>query len=303
MKRLLVCGSNGLLGQRLAMLLYGKSDYEVLHTSHHRTFSLEVPHIDYTQLDISNKSDVKSLVSSYRPDVVLNAAAMTNVDECEIHRELAWKHNVTAVENLVEVCRRIDAKLVHISTDYVFDGQSGKYTEDDRAHPVNYYGKTKLAGENVIRSSGIDHAILRTVLLYGVGINVKSNFALWVIGNLSDKKEIRCVDDQISNPTHVHDLALAVKTAADEPLSGVFHISGSEIVSRYAFAVKAAEIFGFDPHLIRRVNSAEIPRPALRPMNTSFVIDKARQVFRYEPMNVTQGLTLFHQEQTGIVLN
>jgi dTDP-4-dehydrorhamnose reductase len=303
MKRVLVCGSNGLLGQRLAMLFDGDSDYEVLHTSHHRSFALDVPNIDYTQLDISNKSDVKSLVSSYRPDVVLNAAAMTNVDECEIHRELAWKQNVTAVENLVEVCRRIDAKLVHVSTDYVFDGLSGKYTEEDRAHPVNYYGKTKLAGENVIRSSGIDHAILRTVLLYGVGVGVKSNFALWVIGNLTEKKEIRCVDDQISNPTHVHDLAMAMKTVADESVSGVFHISGSEIVSRYAFAVKAAEVFGFDTHLIRRVKSAEIPRPAQRPMNTSFVIGKAQQLFRYQPMNVTQGLTLFHQELTGIVLN
>ncbi len=303
MKRVLVCGSNGLLGQRLAMLFDGKSDYEVLHTSHHRTFALDEPHIDYTQLDIANKSDVKSLVSSYRPDVVLNAAAMTNVDECETHRELAWKHNVTAVENLVEVCRRINAKLVHVSTDYVFDGMSGKYTEEDRAHPVNYYGKTKLAGENVIRSSGIDYAILRTVLLYGVGVGVKNNFALWVIDNLTEKKEIRCVDDQISNPTHVHDLAMAVKTAADEPVSGVFHISGSEIVSRYAFAVKAAELFGFDSQCIRRVKSADIPRPALRPMNTSFVIDKAQRVLRYQPMNVTQGLTLFHQELTGIVLN
>jgi dTDP-4-dehydrorhamnose reductase len=303
MKRILVCGSNGLLGQRLALLFNGESEYEVLHTSHHRTFVQEETLIDYTQLDISNKSDVKSLVSSYRPDVILNAAAMTNVDECEKNRELAWKHNVTAVEHLADICRRIDAKLVHVSTDYVFDGKSGNYSETDRAHPVNYYGKTKLAGENVILKSGIDHAILRTVLVYGVGIRVKNNFALWVIDNLSEKREIRCVDDQISNPTHVHDLALAMKSVVDRSISGVYHVSGSEIVSRYGFAVRAAEIFGFDTALIRRVRSSDIPRTAQRPMNTSFVIEKAHRSFDYQPMNVTQGLTLFHQELTGIVLN
>lgn len=303
MKRILVCGSNGLLGQRLALLFNGASEYEVLHTSHHRTFVQEDILTDYTQLDISNKSDVKSLVSSFRPDVILNAAAMTNVDECEQHRERAWKHNVTAVEHLADICRRIDAKLVHVSTDYVFDGKHGNYSETDRAHPVNYYGKTKLAGENVILKCGIDHAILRTVLIYGVGIQVKKNFALWVIDNLSGKKEIRCVDDQISNPTHVLDLALAMKSVVDRSISGVFHVSGSEIVSRYGFAVKAAEIFGFDPALILRVRSSDIPRVAQRPMNTSFVIEKAQRSFDYQPMNVIEGLTLFHQELTGIGLN
>ncbi len=124
MKRVLVCGSNGLLGQRLAWLLDSDDEYEVLHSSHHRSFVQNEILIDYTQLDISNRSDVKSLVTSFRPDVILNAAAMTNVDACERERELAWKMNVTAVENLVEVCRKIDAKLVHVSTDYVFDGKT-----------------------------------------------------------------------------------------------------------------------------------------------------------------------------------
>src|SRR5512135_490874 len=116
MKRVLVCGSNGLLGQKLAWLLNGQSEYEVLHTSYHRSFVQEKVLVDYTQLDVTVRSDVKSLVTSFRPDIILNAAAMTNVDACEREREHAWKVNVTAVENLVEVCRRIDAKLVHVST-------------------------------------------------------------------------------------------------------------------------------------------------------------------------------------------
>jgi dTDP-4-dehydrorhamnose reductase len=303
MKRILVCGSNGLLGQKLAWLFNNESDYEVLHTSHHRSFVHDRMLIDYTQLDITNRSDVKSLVTSYRPDIILNAAAMTNVDACEREKEKAWKVNVTAVENLVEVCRRIDAKLIHVSTDYVFDGKTGNYTEEDRVNPINYYGKTKLAGENVILSSGIDHAILRAVVVYGFGTNVKNNFALWVVANLNEKKNIRCVDDQISNPTNVFDLANAMKEIIDHNISGLFHICGAETVSRYDFAVRAAEVFGYDPQLIQRIKTTDLQQIAPRPLNTSMLFDKAKQAFHYHPMNVTHGLQMLQQEITGIHLN
>jgi dTDP-4-dehydrorhamnose reductase len=303
MKRVLVCGSNGLLGQRLAWLLDSDDAYEVLHSSHHRTFAQEDILIDYTQLDISNRSDVKSLVTSYRPDVILNAAAMTNVDACERERELAWKMNVTAVENLTEVCRRIDAKLVHVSTDYVFDGKTGNYSELDRVNPVNYYGKTKLAGENVILSSGIDHAILRTIVVYGTGVNVRNNFALWVINNLTDGKNIRCASDQISNPTYVADLAIAMKQCADTGACGVYHIAGAEPVSRYEFALRTAEIFGFDPSMISKVHSSELQQFAQRPLHTTFNISKAKAELQYHPVNIVQGLKLLQEELTGIHLN
>ncbi|MEW5797927.1 MAG: dTDP-4-dehydrorhamnose reductase [Bacteroidota bacterium] len=303
MKRILVCGSNGLLGQKLAWLFDENSEYEVLHTSYHRSFVHDQLLVDYTQLDITNRSDVKSLVTSFRPDVILNAAAMTNVDACEREKEQAWKVNVGAVENLVEVCRRINAKLIHISTDYVFDGKTGHYKEEDRVNPINYYGKTKLAGENVILSSGIDHAILRTIVVYGVGVNVKNNFALWVINSLNEKKQIRCVDDQISNPTNVFDLASAMKSVVDTGASGVFHVCGAETISRYDFAVRAAEVFGYDPALIQRIKSTELQQAAQRPLNTSFIFEKAKQAFHYQPMNATQGLMMLQQELTGIHLN
>ena len=303
MKRVLVCGSNGLLGQRLAWLLDADEEYEVLHTSHHRSFAQPEILIDYTQLDISIRSDVKSLVTSFRPDVILNAAAMTNVDTCEREREQAWKMNVTAVENLVEVSRRIGAKMVHVSTDYVFDGKTGNYTETDRVNPVNYYGKTKLAGENVLISSGIDFAILRTIVVYGTGVNVKNNFALWVINNLNDRNPIRCAVDQISNPTHVHDLATVMKQCLEIDVKGIFHIAGAEPVSRYDFALRAAEIFGYDPSLISRSKSSELGQAAQRPLHTSFNIEKAKRLFHYHPMNITQGLKLLQEELTGIHLN
>lgn len=303
MKRVLVCGSNGLLGQRLAYMLDADDEYEVLHSSHHRSFAQEDILIDYTQLDISNRGDVRSLVSSYRPDVILNAAAMTNVDACEREREQAWKMNVTGVENLVEMCRRIDAKLVHVSTDYVFDGKQGNYSETDRVHPVNYYGKTKLAGENVILTGGIQHAILRTILVYGTGVNVKNNFALWVINSLNDEQPIRCATDQISNPTYVADLAMAMKLSMDSEATGVYHIAGAEAVSRYDFALRAATVFGYDPSFISKVQSSELGQFAVRPLHTTFDCSKAKKELQYHPMGVTQGLKSLQEELTGIHLN
>jgi dTDP-4-dehydrorhamnose reductase len=303
MNRILICGSNGLLGQRLALLLGHQNDYEVLNTSHHRSFVLDSHLFDYTQLDITCKSDVKSLVGSFRPDIIVNAAAMTNVDACENEREAAWKVNVVGVENLVEVARRIHAKLIHISTDYIFDGKSGPYEEDDRPNPVNYYGKTKLAGENAIRSGGLDHAILRTIVVYGTGINVKNNFALWVINSLRNGKAIRCVDDQIGNPTYVGDLAAAIEKTIIHHGNGTFHVCGAESVSRYQFALNAADVFEFDRSLVHRIQSSEFVQRAPRPLMTAFVLDKAKRELEYNPMTTMQGLETLKRELVHLTLN
>ena len=303
MKRVLICGSNGLFGQRLALTLGHETEYEVLNTSHHRLFVLDRHLFDYTQLDITNKGDVKSLVTSFRPDIIVNAAAMTNVDACETQRELAWKVNVVGVENLVEVARRIDSLLIHISTDYVFDGKNGPYKETDRVNPVNYYGKTKLAGENVILAGGISSAILRTIVVYGTGINVKNNFALWVINSLREGKNIRCVDDQIGNPTHVNDLAAGVVRVIEQERPGLFHIGGAEAVSRNEFALKAAEVFGLNASLIQKAKSSDLHQAALRPMVTSLATAKAEKDLDFHPMTPVQGLELLKRELLHLTLN
>ncbi len=300
MKRILICGSNGLLGQRLALMLGGRTDYEVLNTSHHRSFVFDDRLFDYTQLDLSRKGDVKSLISSFQPDVIMNAAAMTNVDWCEDHREEAWNVNVVGVENLVEAARKVEARIIHISTDYVFDGKAGNYAEEDQPNPVNYYGKTKLAGENAIRIGDIDHAILRTVVVYGNGINVKKNFALWVIESLKAGRHIRCVTDQIGNPTYVSDLAFAMIQVAELGKSGIFHICGRDTVSRYDFAVKISEVFGFDSGLIEPILTKDFVQRAARPLRTSFITLKAETEFGFKPMTLLQGIDqLRHELQTA----
>jgi dTDP-4-dehydrorhamnose reductase len=303
MKRILICGSNGLLGQRLALMLGHETEYEVLNTSYHRSFVLDSHLFDYTQLDVTNKSDVKSLITSFRPDIIINGAAMTNVDACETQRELAWKVNVMGVENLVEVSRRIDCTLFHLSTDYVFDGKNGPYKESDRVNPINYYGKTKLAGENAILAGGISSTIIRTIVVYGTGINVKNNFALWVVNRLRAGEAIRCVEDQIANPTHVSDLSAGILKAIERERTGLYHICGADAVSRYEFAMKVAEVFGLDASLIEGVKSDTFRQTAPRPMMTGFITSKAQSELDFHPMTATEGLETLKRELLHLTLN
>ena len=296
MKRVLICGSNGLLGQRLSLLLSNNTAYEVLNTSQERSFVFDHRLFDYTQLDITQKGDVKSLVSSFQPSVIINAAAATNVDWCETHREEAWSINVVGVENLVEAARKVGGKLIHVSTDYVFDGKNGPYAEDAQPNPISYYGKSKLASENATRSGGIPYAIVRTIVLYGNGIQVKDNFVLWVVKSLRSGKRIRCVDDQISNPTHVSDLAQSILKIFELERTGLYHVCGRESLSRYDFALKTAKVFELDGSLIDRIKTSELSQPAARPMVTGFVTLKATTELGLTLMDVEEGLRLLKSE-------
>ncbi len=224
------------------MMLSGLTEYEVLNTSIERSFVFDDHLYDYTQLDITQRSDVKSLLSSFQPDIIFNAAAATNVDWCESNREEAWKINVTAVENLAEASRKVSAKLIHVSSDYVFDGKHGPYDEQAPVNPLSYYGKTKLASENAVRSAGIHYSIVRPVVVYGLGIGVKANFVLWVVKSLQNGTRIRIVDDQYANPTYVCDLATSMIKLSESNHKGIFHICGSDWINRYEFAVKIAEV-------------------------------------------------------------
>lgn len=299
MKRILISGSNGLLGQRLALMLSSQTEYEVLNTSRQRSFVFDDRLFDYTQLDITQKSDVKSLISSFHPTTIINTAAATDVDWCEQHREDAWKINVVGVENLIEASRKVGARLIHISTDYVFDGKHGPYSEDDKPNPISYYGKGKLASENAIRIADIPHTIFRTILLYGCAIGTRDSFPGWVVKSLRAGRSIRCAEDQISNPTHVNDLAFAVVKGFELNRDGIYHVCGSERVSRLEFAVKTAELFGLDTGLIQRVKSADLKQIAPRPLVTGFVTLKAQTELGLNPMNTQQGLTLLKREMQG----
>ncbi|CUS76431.1 dTDP-4-dehydrorhamnose reductase [Candidatus Kryptonium thompsonii] len=291
--RVMVTGAHGLLGQAVLKLFLKSTNSEILATAKEPRTFLDFGGFDYTMLDITSRSDVKNLVVYFRPDVIINTAAYTNVDGCEQNRELAWRVNVEGVRNLVHSARRVDAKLIHISTDYIFDGKNGPYTEEAIPNPINYYGRTKLASENEIKIGGIRFAILRTNVLYGVGKNVKSNFALWLYEKLSKGEKIKVVTDQVGNPTYVDDLAFAILKVVEFDKEGVYNIGGRDFVDRYTFAIKLAEIFGFDKELITPVKTSELNQIAPRPLKSGLITFKAEAELGFKPYGVEDGISEF----------
>jgi dTDP-4-dehydrorhamnose reductase len=291
-KRILVIGCNGLLGQKVTEFLIRGSAHKVVTSSIETAPVLQLQSAGYEQVDITSKKDVKRLVHTVEPDVIVNCAAFTNVDACETERELAWKINVGGVEHLIEVARRNNARIVHISTDYIFDGKSGPYDELSRPEPLSYYGKSKLASENALMTSGLDFVIARTIVLYGTGINVKANFALWLVDNLSRNSAVRIVDDQFSNPTLVDDLAQGILNAIELGRTGIYNLAGRDIVSRYDFALELARVFSYDPKLILPIKSAQFKQAAPRPMNSGLITLKAEVELGYRPSTVEQGLQI-----------
>jgi dTDP-4-dehydrorhamnose reductase len=296
MMRILICGSNGMLGQRLSAQLSSRTEFEVLNTSVERAFVFDDRPYDFAQLDITHRSDVRSLVGSFQPTVIINAAAATNVDWCETNREEAWKINVTGVENLAESARRTGAHLIHISTDYVFDGRIGPYDEDAQPNPLSYYGKTKLASENAIRTAAVLHTVIRTIVMFGTGVRLKSSFPVWVVNSLREQTRIRVVDDQWGNPTHVADVTNAIIRCAERRLSGTYHVAGSESMNRFDFAKRIAEVFQVDGSLIDRIKTADLNQPAPRPLMSGLITRKAEAALGMRFMNATEGLMLLKHE-------
>jgi dTDP-4-dehydrorhamnose reductase len=294
--RVLITGSNGLLGQKLTELFSHISSFNLMLCSRQDQSVFPEETLTYRKLDITSRTDVKKVIEEYEPDVIVNSAAITNVDACETEREAAWRINVSGVENIVQAAKLTGSKLIHVSTDYVFDGKTGPYSEVDRPNPMSYYGRTKLASENVITTSGIPHAIVRTMVLYGIGYGVKLNFALWLLRELSQENPVRVVDDQICNPTLADDLAYAILKIIELNRTGLYHVSGSDLMSRYEFAMMLARAFRYNRRLITPVKTASLKQPAARPLRSGFVTLKAQVDLGIKPSGVEQGLTIFKNQ-------
>lgn len=290
--RVLITGANGLVGQELVSLLSLHPDFDVLATALDNSSRLPGGSFGYTPLDLTQHKDVRDLMINFTPDVVVNCAALTHVDVCEKDRKACWAVNVEAVENLARCCLQVGAKLVHVSTDFVFDGLEGPYNEEARPDPVNFYGKSKLAAENAIRKAGLSNwTIARTVLVYGTGHKLsRSNFVLWVIDQLSKGNKIRVVDDQWRTPTYAPDLAQGLHKLVRYDKRGLYHLSGREFMSVYEFAHKIASTFDLNASLIERIDSASLNQEAVRPPRTGFIILKAETEFGYKPRALDASL-------------
>jgi len=283
----LIVGSNGLLGQKAVEIFRQK--YNVV-TSGIESNPFVNHSFAYHKLDITQKNEVEKIFNQVKPDVVFNAAAYTQVDQAEVERELCYAVNVTGVRNLVEVSLSHQSKLVHISTDYVFDGKKGNYKETDEAKPLGYYGQSKLDGEKAVRDSGCEAIVARTAVLFGYGVKIQINFVNWILRELSANKAIRVVDDQIGNPTIVDNLSQAVFELLDKNANGLFHVAGSQPVSRYEFTKSIAKQFDLDQNLISRIQSKDFPQKAPRPMNVSLNVQKVQETFGINLYNVDDSL-------------
>ena len=290
-KKILITGSNGLLGQKLVSLLAQQSDIQLIATSRGKNRLSFTNGYEYQEMDITNAQQVAEVIGRILPDAIIHTAAMTNVDQCESEKDLCWTMNVKVLEYLTEACEKHSVFLCHLSTDFVFDGEAGPYSEEAKPNPISFYGWSKYAAEEVIKRSKCTWSIVRTVLVYGITNDMsRSNIILWVKKSLEQQKPINVVIDQFRTPTLAEDLAMGCWLVVDKKVEGIFHISGKDFLTPYQMAIKTADFFQLDKSLITPVDSNNFTQPAKRPARTGFVLDKAVSVLGYNPVSFEEGI-------------
>ena len=295
--KLLVVGGSGLLGYKVAELAVG--EFETFATYNFR--SVELQGCNFLKLNKCDRSATLALVKKIKPDVVIDTAALHNVDYCETHRDEAWKVNVEGTRNVADACKEISAKMIFISTDYVFDGKKGFYNEKDASNPLHFYAKTKLEGETIVKEADIDYAIARPSVIYGwnpselAGLRSSSgksmNFVIWVLNELRSGEEIKIVTDQYSSPTLADNLAEVLLALSKSQRKEVYHTAGKTCINRFNFAKKIAEIFDLNGSLIKPVTSDAFKQVAERPKRCCLDVSKAERELKVKLLTVEEGLT------------
>lgn len=296
--KILITGSNGLLGQKLLhSISISKNDLHGCDLA--ESTLVEEIDFNYFKHDLTEPKKTIEKIKLIQPEVIIHTAAMTDVDQCEVDREQCWKINVKATESVLKGAARIQAKLIFISSDYVFNGKNGPYDEDDLPDPIGYYGKSKLAAENIIRGSNIDWAILRTIVLYGTGKTIRSCFVTWLLKKLRAGEKVNIVNDQWGNTTIVDDLCSGIKRVIKLNVSGILHIGGRDFMTRYEFARRIADYFELDGNLITPIPTAQLKQKAPRPYKSGLKINKAERELYTTFRTVEESLSLYRvQEQT-----
>lgn len=297
MKTILVTGSNGLLGQKIIYALRNRRDVKCIATSKGSNRMLAKDGYVFEPLDITDREQLDKICSRYKPDAVINTAAMTNVDVCESKKEECISINVDAVASLIRWCEKQHSHLIHLSTDFVFDGEYGPYVEEDVANPLSFYAQSKYDAELLLQQSKIKWSILRTIIIYGVvDDNSRSNVVLWTKNSLEKKQPIHAINDQYRSPTLAEDLADACVSAALKSATGIYHVSGRESMCILDLVKIVADYFQLDSSLIRPVSSAALKQPAKRPPVTGFIINKAMRDLDFHPHTFMEGLSILKRQ-------
>jgi dTDP-4-dehydrorhamnose reductase len=278
--KILITGVNGQLGHAVYYRLKQKA--MILATGHESSF-FDSSNSAYRPLDITSYDDIKSVLEDFNPDYVINCAAFTNVDQCEVQKELSWKINVKGVEHLAYLSRLFHYHFIHISSDYIFDGKNGPYSENDRPNPLCYYGKQKLASENVILAQAEAYTIIRTNVLFDFYPGIKDNFVTWLVKRLHRHEKVTIVTDQWNNPTYAKDLAFIVDKIVERGIQGIYHSGSDEYMNRYEFARMIAAVGDFDQALIQPILTKDLNQLAKRPEKGGLKIDKAKKDLQFTP--------------------
>ncbi len=301
MKRILVTGSNGLLGQKLVYKLKDRDDLELIATARGENRLIDQNGYAFYPMDIGNRSNVDDVIDRTRPDNIIHTAAMTQVDDCELDHAACDLANVDAVQYIVDAAERNNCHLVHISTDFIFNGEDGPYDEEGVADPLSYYGNAKWKGEQIVQNSNLNWAILRTILVYGIVDSMsRSNIVLWAKGALEKGEPINVVNDQFRSPTLAEDLADGCILAVEKNATGIYNISGKDIFSIIDLVKEVADYYGLDKGLINPVSSETLNQPAKRPPKTGFILDKARRELGYDPHSFREGIAIMEEQMQDL---
>ena len=283
MKKIIVTGSNGLLGQKVTDLSIQDPEIELIATSVGPNRHNLKDGYTYEELDVLDLDRLNELVERYRPDSIIHTAAMTNVDACEAERAKCYALNVQSVKNLIDVCQIRDIQLIHLSTDFIFDGENGPYTEEAEPNPL--------------KKSSCRWAILRTIIVYGIVNDMsRSNIVLWAKGALEKGESIHVVNDQWRMPTLAEDLAACCLLAVKKNASGVFNASGKDLMSILEIVERVADHYGLNKSLIKAISAESLNQVAKRPKKTGFILDKAILELGYSPHSFEEGMAIMDKQ-------
>ena len=282
MKTVIITGGYGQLGRSCKKNL--KKDFNVILTGKRLVE-------EGVKLDITDQNDIANVYSDYNPDVVLNLAAMTDVDKCEREKHTAKQINFEGVKNL---CKNFTGHFIQLSTDYVFDGLSGPYNELDKVNPISYYGETKLEAENWLINNYNKSTILRANVIYSYSKRTNASFVKWVVDSLKNNKEINVVNDQWNNPTWTESISAIINNIVDIGLTGLYNYGDKDFMSRYDFAILISKVFNLDKTLIKPINTSNLNQIAKRPLKSGLKTEKIESRLGIVPNSVENCLIKIH---------
>jgi len=290
MKKAMAIGIEGMLGH--IFLNVASKDYDVVGTYLNPTFKQKFQKFSTEKLDITNKKSVESVVKKHSPDMIVNCAAVTDVDFCEGHPQIAEAVHVGGTKFLSEAADAISAKFIHISTDFIFDGRKGNYTEEDLPNPLGVYARTKYEGEKVVSKN----AIIARTCIYGWNIQNKQSLVEWIINKLKKKEYVSLFVDSFFSPIYTGDFSQIILEMFEKNLKGIYHIAGSEKINKYNFGLKVAKVFNLNKEYIKPVKFDSIKRKAKRPKDTSLCCDKIKKE-EVKLKNVEEGLKMMKNDR------